>query len=137
MFNFLKKKKSEVNSKESIKITVKQFVALLLNDEKLSMPVYLPEIRLVSDGDKLGVGPLIYVWNVEHTTSSFSLSINGKCVGHLLETFISREDPAFVEIRDETMKIISEHSLRAVQATIRKTGVMPDVLFAYSGGEQQ
>lgn len=39
MFTFLKKK-----SKENAKITVNQFVALLLNDEKLSMPVYLPEI---------------------------------------------------------------------------------------------
>lgn len=124
MFKFLKKK-----SKENAKITVNQFVALLLNDEKLSMPVYLPEIRLVSDCDKLGISPLIYIWNVDHTTNSFSLSVNGKCVGYLLENFISRDDPSFIEIRDETMNIVSKLSLGAVQSTIRKTGLMPDILF--------
>ncbi|MEH3408763.1 hypothetical protein POW88_12110 [Enterobacter quasiroggenkampii] len=75
--------------------------------------------------------PLIYIWNVDRAASTFSLSVNGKAIAHLLEPFVPREDPEYVEIRDETMKVISEVSTQSVLATIEKTGLMPDVLFAY------
>ncbi|HGN0024230.1 TPA: hypothetical protein ACKRFQ_000293 [Proteus mirabilis] len=44
---------------------------------------------------------------------------------------MTREDPAYVEIRDEAMQVISEASMQSVLATIEKTGLMPDVLFVY------
>ena len=75
--------------------------------------------------------PLIYIWNVDRATSTFSLSVNGKAIAHLLEPFVTREDPAYVEIRDEAMKAISRASTQFVLATVEKTGLMPDVLFAY------
>lgn len=131
MFGFFKMKKAGVTAENAEKITPRQFAALLLNDERLMMPVYLPEICNESDGDNLGVGPLVYIWNVDYAARSFSLSVNGKCVSHLLKTFIAREDAEFEVIRDETMRIISDLSLRSVQTTIQETGVMPDVLFAY------
>ncbi|WEA07945.1 hypothetical protein PWF83_21885 (plasmid) [Pantoea dispersa] len=79
----------------------------------------------------MGLWPLIYIWNVDRATGTFSLSVNSKAIAHLLEPFVPREDPAYVEIRDETMKVISESSTRSVLATVEKTGLMPDVLFAY------
>lgn len=98
---------------------------------RISMPVYLPGIRQESDAEMLRLGPMIYVWNIDHTKGSFSLSVNGKSVAHLLETFVSREDPYFFEICDKTMKVIAEVSTQSVLTTLEKTGLMPDILFAY------
>lgn len=136
MFGFFKKKKTEVVTEAHGNVTVEQFVTLLFSDEKLMMPVYLEQIKQESDAGHLGIGPLVYIWNVNYAAGSYRLSVNGKCVGHLLGTFVSREDPALNAIRDEAMKIISEVSLKSVQSTIQQTGVMPDVLFALqSSGE--
>jgi len=68
---------------------------------------------------------------VDRSAGTFSLSVNGKAIAHLLEPFVPREDPAYVEIRDEAMKVISEASTQSVLAMVEKTGLMPDVLFAY------
>ena len=72
-----------------------------------------------------------------NATCTFSLSINGKAIAHLLEPFVAREDPAYVEIRDEAMQVISEASTQSVLATIEKTGLMPDVLFVYHAEDVQ
>lgn len=130
MFSFLRKNKQQTPRNETPKISVRQFTTLLLNDEKIMFPVYLPELRLLSDSDNLGIAPLIYIWNVSHSTGSFSLSVNGKCVGHLLETFVSRGSPDFQVYRDEAMKVISDVSLKTVQKIIHDTGLMPDELFS-------
>ncbi|EPB9885842.1 hypothetical protein ACRWOT_003140 [Yersinia enterocolitica] len=137
MFGFFKKKKLEAEPMYSARITAKQFIALTLSDEKLSVPVYLPGIRNEADCDDIGFGPLIYIWNVDCTVGAFSLSVNGKAIAHLLEPFVSQDDPAYVEIRDEAMKVISEVSTQSVLATIEKTGLMPDVLFAYHAEDVQ
>ncbi|HGN1327229.1 TPA: hypothetical protein ACKRF0_000166 [Proteus mirabilis] len=50
---------------------------------------------------------------------------------------MTREDPAYVEIRDEAMQVISEASMQSVLATIEKTGLMPDVLFVYHAEDVQ
>ena len=131
MFGFFKKKKPDAEPGQAPRLTAQQFIALTLSDEKLSMPVYLPGIRSEAECDELGLWPLIYIWNVDRSAGTFSLSVNGKTIAHLLEPFVPREDPAFVEIRDEAMKVISGASTRSVLATIEKTGLMPDVLFAY------
>ena len=131
MFGFFKKKKPNAEPGQGPRLTAKQFIALTLSDEKLSMPVYLPGIRSEAECDELGLWPLIYIWKVDHATGTFSLSVNGKAIAYLLEPFVAREDPAYVEIRDEAMKVLSEASTRSVLAMIEKTGLMPDVLFAY------
>lgn len=118
MFGFFKKKKPDTEPGQGPRLTAKQFIALTLSDEKLSMPVYLPGIRCEAECDELGLWPLIYIWNVDHAVGTFSLSVNGKAIAHLLEPFVPREDPAYVEIRDEAMKVISEASTRSVLATI-------------------
>lgn len=137
MFGFFRKKKPETEPGQGSTITAKQFIALTLSDEKLSMPVYLPGIRNEDDCEDIGLGPLIYIWNVDRDAGTFSLSINGKAIGHLLEPFVPRDNPAYVEIRDEAMKVIAEVSTRSVLATIEKTGLMPDVLFAYHAEDAQ
>ena len=80
--------------------------------------------------------PLIYIWNVDRATGTFILSVNGKAIAHLLEPFVAREDPAYVEIRDEAMKVISGASTQSVLAAVEKTGLMSDVLFAYDAGSE-
>ncbi|EJH8886507.1 hypothetical protein NF589_005113 [Salmonella enterica] len=45
MFGFFRKKRPETEPGQGSSITAKQFIALTLSDEKLSMPVYLPGIR--------------------------------------------------------------------------------------------
>ncbi|HBV28676.1 conserved hypothetical protein [Serratia proteamaculans] len=126
MFGFSKDKTGEDIERMTF---VKNFINLILNEEKLSMPIYLPEIKQESDGDKLGVAPLVYVWNVCYKTGTYSLSVNGKCVGHLLQTFIPRSDPTFVEIRDEVMSFMMKISKETVSEMVRRTGLMPDKIF--------
>ncbi|ASD89673.1 hypothetical protein DOI44_27515 [Salmonella enterica subsp. enterica serovar Panama] len=41
MFGFFRKKRPETEPGQGSSITAKQFIALTLSDEKLSMPVYL------------------------------------------------------------------------------------------------
>lgn len=82
------------------------------------MPVYRPGIRSEGECDELGLWPLIYIGNVDRAAGTFTLSVNGKAIAHLLEPFVLREDPAYLEIRDEAMKVISETSTRSVLATI-------------------
>ncbi|EKM5719247.1 hypothetical protein WIC93_10625 [Enterobacter cloacae] len=137
MFRFFRKKKPDAAPGQGPRLTANQFIALTLSDEKLSTPVYLPGISSEAECDDLGLWPLIYIWNVNRTAGTFSLSVNGKAIAHLLEPFVAREDPAYVEIRDEAMKVISESSTRSVLATIEKTGLMPDVLFAYLAEDVQ
>jgi len=131
MFEFLRKKRPKTEPGQGSSITAKQFIALTMSDEKLSMPVYLPGIRNEDDCENIGLGPLIYIWNVDRAAGTFSLSVNGKVIGHLLEPFVPRDNPAYVEIRDEEMKVIAEVSTQSVLKTIEKTGIMPDILFAY------
>lgn len=131
MFSFLRKKSKDESTNGSPKVTVEQFITLILNDERLMLPIYIPEFRLISDSEKLGIGPLVYIWNVNHDTNSFSLSVNGNCVAHLLETFVSRDAPEFVEFRDKAMSAVSEASLPAVQRLVYESGLMPDVLFSH------
>ncbi|URL14801.1 hypothetical protein LVR30_00590 [Pantoea ananatis] len=136
MFGFFKKKKPDAELGQGPRLTAKQFIALTLSDEKLSMPVYLPGIRSEAECNDLGLWPLIYIWNVDRTAGTFSLSVNGKAIAHLLEPFVPREDPAYVQIRDEAMKVIAEASTQSVLATIKKTGLMPDVFFTYDSEQE-
>jgi hypothetical protein len=137
MFGFFKKIRPDAEPWQSPRLTANQFIALTLSDEKLLMPVYLPGIRSEAECDELGLWPLIYILNVDRSAGTFSLSVNGNAIAHLLEPFVPREDPAYVEIRDEAMKVISGASTRSVLATIEKTGLMPDVLFAYDPENEQ
>ncbi|WEA07944.1 hypothetical protein PWF83_21880 (plasmid) [Pantoea dispersa] len=42
MFGFFKKKKPDAEQGQGLRLTAKQFIALTLSDEKLSMTLYLP-----------------------------------------------------------------------------------------------
>ncbi|EAA2596679.1 hypothetical protein DNM18_25520 [Salmonella enterica subsp. enterica] len=118
MFGFFRKKRPETGPGQVSSITAKQFIILTLSDEKLSMPVYLPGIRNEDDCENIGLGPLIYIWNVDRAVGTFSLSVNGNAIGHLLEPFVPRDNPAYVEIRDEAMKVIAEVSTQSVLTTL-------------------
>ena len=94
MFGFFKNRKPEAETGQGPRLTANQFIALTLSDEKLTMPVYLPGISSETECEGLGLWPLIYIWNVDRAVGTFSLSVNGKAMAHLLEPFVPREDPA-------------------------------------------
>ncbi|WP_254665186.1 hypothetical protein [Enterobacter sp. ku-bf2] len=50
---------------------------------------------------------------------------------------MTREDPAYAQVRDEAMKVITEASTQSLLATIKKAGLIPDVLFAYHAEDVQ
>ncbi|QXB07802.1 hypothetical protein I6L80_21240 (plasmid) [Providencia rettgeri] len=122
-----KKKKIKINDKEfEYDHFKKAFLTMILNDEVLMLPCYLPEIKSEADSQNLGIGPLIYIWNYNDTTKTYSLSVNGKCIAHLLEGYIPREHHFFNQIRDEAMKVVMDISL----STIKKIPISPDILFS-------
>jgi len=48
-------KKPDAEPRQGPRLTAKQFIALTLSDEKLSMPVYLPGIRSEDECDEMGL----------------------------------------------------------------------------------
>ena len=54
------------------------------------MPVYRPAIHSEAECEDLELWPLIYIWNVDSATGTFSLSVNGKA----LLTYLSLSCPA-------------------------------------------
>lgn len=125
MFNLFKKKYDPIEQKA----LVTDFLSLILNNEKLSMPVYVHDIETEQDAEEKEILPLIYLWNENRENNSFSLSVNGKIVGYLLEPFCSREHPQFAEIRDETMRVLSIASQKAVVSACEESGGFPSELF--------
>lgn len=77
MFGFFRKKRPETEPGQGSSITAKQFIALTLSDEKLSMPVYLPGIRNEDDCEDIGLGPLIIsgMWIVPLAHSASLLTV--------------------------------------------------------------
>ncbi|MGB2682538.1 MAG: hypothetical protein WBE39_14615 [Candidatus Competibacter sp.] len=109
---------------------VSQILALIASDETLSRPLYLSEIKSEKDTESLGLGPLIYIWNENRAAGSFSVSVNGKTVGHLLEAVVPRSHPEFGAMRDEIMGHLAESSRQAVIALCKRLGAYPSEVFA-------
>ena len=104
-------------------------MAYIFNDEKLSAPVYLSEIQSEQDGDKLGLYPIIYIWNECRDTGSFSVSINTKPIARLLEGHLPRSHSKFDQVRDETAKILSAVSQKSIISTCQKVEAFPSDIF--------
>jgi hypothetical protein len=66
---------------------------------------------------------------VDHKAGTYSLSINGKVMGYLLEVLLPRSSPSSSTIRNMAIQIISEPSKDSVSKNIQETGLMPDLLF--------
>ncbi len=108
-----------------------EILSLIINDKNLSIPIFIEEIRIEQDVDNYnGQLPLVYVWSNKQYNNSFSLSVNGKLVGGILELFCERNDPNFVEIKNEVLTVISDTSRDLVSEICRNTGKLPSEIFA-------
>lgn len=108
-----------------------KLISLIIDDENLSIPIFIEEIRTEQDIDNYNKQlPLVYVWSNKQYNNSFNVSVNGKLVGGILELFCERNDPSFVEIRNEVLTVISDTSRDLVSEICRNTGKLPSEIFA-------
>ncbi len=122
---FFRKKKPAVDEHK----IVSSLLSLIINDQVLSNPVYLEEIKTENDGDALGIAPLVYIWNENREAGTFSVSVNGKAVAHLLESFVPRKHKGFTKMRDEAMLALSKTSKETIVSLCGQLGVYPSQLF--------
>ncbi len=102
------------------------FMGLLAEDADLLMPrVFLGRIEQAEIERRIGLAPAVYVWNEDWGRKSFSLSVNGKAFGHLLESIIPRTDPRFAAVRDRALAMVSERAKASLVNTCSIMGCMP------------
>jgi hypothetical protein len=123
---FFRKKKSVPDDSQ----IVTSLVAFIVKDEALGTPVYLPHIQSERDADNLGLAPLIYIWNEDRRAGSFTVSINGKAVAHLLEGAVPRSDPRFNRIRDQVLQILAKSAHETTVKICESLGAFPSEIFA-------
>lgn len=123
---FFRRKKTVPNDSQ----IVTSLVAFIVKDEALGTPVYLPHIRSERDADNLGLAPVIYIWNEDRRAGSFTVSINGKAVAHLLEGAVPRSDPRFNCIRDQVLKILAKTAHETTVKICESLGAFPSEIFA-------
>lgn len=117
---------------------VASLLSFIINDEALSVPVYLEEIKSEQDADALGLTPAVYVWNENRDTGSFTVSVNGKTIGHLLEGVVPREHSQFNAIRDEVMVALSISSKATIVSICERLGAFPsDIFGAYENAAER
>lgn len=114
----------------NIRKVVEAVLSLIYQDEGLSTPVYLPHIHSLQDIDDSAESlPLIYIWNENRKTGEFVVSINGSIIGDLVEEICNREESLFIQIRDETMAVLTTVTQGAILDMCKKTGCLPSDLF--------
>ena len=122
---FFRKKQTGPDSTQ----IVKSLVTYIIGDVQLGTPVYLPDVRSERDADGLGLAPVIYIWNENRGAGSFTVSVNGKAVAHLLEGAVPRSDARFTAIRDEVMRMLADVAKTSVIETCQRVGAFPSELF--------
>ncbi len=108
---------------------VKFAIADFCSSEELSTPVYRADIHNTRDAAEREDLPLIYIWNEDPAVGSFTLSVNGRIVGHCLEAIVPRSDPKFEECRDRIMQILANAARGAVVETCQKLNCLPSQVF--------
>ena len=109
---------------------VKSLLSFILNNDKLSMPVYLSHIHSETDAEEIGMYPVIYIWNESKEKGSFSVSVNTKPIAHLLEGQIPRSHRNFEEIRDKVAQNLSEVLEASIISTCQRLGAYPSDVFS-------
>ncbi|WP_028388768.1 hypothetical protein [Legionella fairfieldensis] len=117
---------------KSNKEIVEILLSLIINDDYLSVPIYIHGINCEEQAHAFGtLYPLQYVWN-EHQTDAghlgFSFSINGAAVGSMLEGLIPRTNSNFAVIRDEVMSVLSYGGKQTLLAMVEKAILPPSQL---------
>ena len=121
---FFKKKEKSVDRK-----TVVNSLLQFLMDKGYSKPYYLEEVKTESDAAKVGLAPVVFIWNEDQKTGAFRLTVNGAAISHLLEGRIPRTHSQFESIRDEVVSTLSSASSNAVISACSQIGALPSELF--------
>ena len=105
-------------------------LSAVLSDETLSTPAYVgwveSEDHAAAHADHL---PLVYVWNENPATGGFSVSVNGRIVGAILERVVDRASPSFRRLFDEICHAISKAASGAIVSTCEAAGAPPSKVF--------
>jgi hypothetical protein len=107
----------------------RQLLTVISNDTMLCTPVYLEEIESEHEVETWEDAPLVYLWNEDRQTGSFSLSVNGKLVEERLETLVPREHEQFELIRDGVINAIAQTAQNSVVETCEQLGAYPSKIF--------
>lgn len=111
---------------------VSEILSLIINDKKLIEPFYLKEIKSEEDcNNSHGKSPLVFLWSNQDHNNYFSITINGKFLGGIMELFCERSDPGFADIRDEVSLVLSQVSARVVDEIVEETKVSPKEIFKW------
>lgn len=114
---------------KSNKEIVEALLSLIINDDYLSVPIYIHGISCEEQAQAFGtLYPLQYVWNEYQTDAGhlgFSFSINGAVVGSMLEQLVPRTNSSFTAIRDEVMSVLSDVGKQTLLAMVKKTLLPP------------
>ena len=104
-------------------------LSFIMNDKNLYLPVYVHGMSCEADGNLLGLYPLIYVWNENQDKGTYTVSINGRVVGHLLEGAVPREHSSFCAIRDEVMSALVQSASNSVASVCKASKKLPSDIF--------
>jgi hypothetical protein len=111
------------------KIT-QQIIVFILNNEYLSKPQFVPHLSNEAGAERLGENlPLIFIWNENRISGTFSVSINGPLIGQMVEKFLNRKHPQFNETRDLIMRDLSAIAEGSIVETCNKLQVCPSDIF--------
>ena len=108
---------------------VTSLLSFIFSNDRFLQPAYLREIKTENDANILGLTPIVYIWNENRDTRSFTVSVNGKAIGHLLECVVPREHSQFNAIRDEAMNALSMASKASIVSACERLGTFPSDVF--------
>ena len=84
----------------------------ILGDRALCFPWYRPEIRSDDQAEAAGADlPLMFSWGEivrDGQLRSFTVSVNGHRLAALLQRYLPRSHPDFLETRDELIRLLGE-----------------------------
>ncbi len=121
-----KTKEEKINSHE----LVSNLLSYIIHDEMLSTPVYLSEVKTFEDAHSIGVAPVIYIWNEDRDIGSYTVSVNGDAVAHLLEGALPRKHSQFNTVRDEVIAALTRMVSATIASVCENTGAFPSDLFS-------
>ena len=115
------------------KTIVTNLLSLILNDEYLSVPVYIHGMENEEQANYFGnLYPLLYIWNEyinDEGNVGFSFSMNGKVIGSMLEEIVPRTNVNFIIIRDEVMSVLHQTGQKSALVMIEETASLLSNLF--------
>ena len=121
------KEKKQIDAK----VIVSEMITYISKHREFYIPVYRDDIK--SEDDIKGFYPLVYVWNENRETSTFTVSINVATIIYLLETVVPRDHKQFGIIKDKLIQKLKASSEKMVSALAKKTGFSSNIICSPEG----